>query len=221
MTIARSLNTTSLKSGDYFSDLILRVIVGKPAIYIVLGFVLSISANISCTHTVSTPKPKGYFRIDFPETSYIPFSLPELPCSFHVAPSVTIELPPVETSGSWINLSYPALNAKIYCSYQQISPADLAILDKECRELVSRNAAMADSILEHLYENQHLNVYGTLFRIKGETVSPVQFMLTDSSNHFFRGALYFEFKPNVDSLAPVTQYMTENIMELIQSFHWK
>jgi len=188
---------------------------------IIIGITLLISGSISCADAVSTPKPRGYFRIDLPEALYMDFSLTDLPCSFNVTQLVTVELPPVEISGNWINLTYTTLNAKIYCSYQIITPAALSGLEAESRELVARNAEKADAITEQKYENQDTHVFGLLFRIEGETVSPVQFLLTDSSTHFFRGALYYDCKPNVDSLAPVTQYLTENVVELIQSFQWK
>ena len=163
----------------------------------------------------------GHYRIELPQAIFMDFSLNELPYSFRVSQLVTVEAPSMETSGNWINLTYPALNAKIYCSYLQITPADLSLLEEECRELVSKNARNADAITEQLYENPDIRVYGTLFRIEGETVSPIQFMLTDSTTRFFRGALYYECKPNVDSLFPVTQYLNENVVELIQSFQWK
>ena len=193
----------------------------KTGLTVIIGIVMLISGFVSCMDSVSTPKPRGFYRIDLPEAQYVDFSLTELPCSFNVSQLVTVELPSVGTSGNWLNLSYTSLNARIYCSYQKIMPTALSALETESRELVARNAGKADAITEQTYENQEIQVYGTLFLIEGETVAPVQFMLTDSSNHFFRGALYYDCKPNVDSLAPVTQYLTENMIELIQSFHWK
>ena len=193
----------------------------KMGMSIIIGVMLLISGAISCVGTVSTPKPRGFYRIDLPEASYRDFSLVELPYSFNVSQLVTVELPPVETSGTWVNLAYPSLNVRIYCSYQKMTPTTLSVLEEESRELVSRNATKADVITEQTYENQDIHVYGTLFRIDGETASPVQFLLTDSATHFFRGALYYECRPNVDSLAPVTKYLAEDVIELIQSFQWK
>ena len=193
----------------------------KAGLSIVIGIVLLISGAYSCGDSGTMPKPKGYYRIEIPQTQYMDLSLDELPCSFNVSQLVTVELPSENTSGNWINLTYPSLNVKIYCSFHQITPADLSILENECRELVSKNAKNADAITEQLYENPEMRVYGMLFSIEGETVSPVQFMLTDSSTRFFRGALFYECKPNVDSLAPVTHYLNENVIELIQSFQWQ
>ena len=195
--------------------------VNKTELNIVIGLVLLVSCVLSCTDPGSTPKPKGYYRIDLPQAQYMDLALDDLPCLFKVSQLVTVELLPVDTSFNWINLTYPTLNATIYCSYYQITPADLSVLENECRELVARNVRNADAITEQLYENPEMRVYGMLFRIEGETVSPIRFMLTDSTTQFFQGALYYECKPNVDSLAPVTRYLNENVVELIQSFYWK
>ena len=185
------------------------------------GIILLLSGVLSCTNAGSMPKPKGFYRIEIPEAQYRDFSLPDLPYSFNVSQLVTVELPLEGTAVDRLNLAYTTLNARIYCSYQNITLATLSMLEEECRELVSRNAGKAEAIAEQAYENQDIQVYGTLFRIEGETVSPFRFILTDSANHFFHGALYYECKPNVDSLAPVTKYLNDNVIELIQSFHWK
>ena len=198
-----------------------QTLISKTGFNIIICTILLIFGFISCTGSVSTPKPMGHYRIELPQAQYTNFAINELPYSFNVSQLVTVEVPSIETSDHWINLTYPELSAQIYCSYHQIITADLSLLEEECRELVSRNARNADAITEQFFENQEIRVYGILFLLEGETVSPVQFMLTDSTSRFFRGALFYECKPNVDSLAPVTQYLNENVIELIQSFHWQ
>jgi gliding motility-associated lipoprotein GldD len=185
----------------------------------ILFELLLISLCVSCVEY--TPKPRGFFRIDMPKANYTELSLRELPYSFHVSQYVTVELPPEHQSDDWMNISYPALNAKIYCSYRKINPQTLLAAGQECRELVSRSVQKATNITEQAYENPDIHVYGTLFQVEGETSAPLQFMLTDSDRHFFRGALYYQCRPNPDSLAPVTRYLHDDIRELIESFKWK
>lgn len=175
----------------------------------------------SCGENVSTPKPRGLYRIEIPEAPLIDFTSEELPYAFAVSQLVTVELPPLEVPGSWINLAYESLNAKVYCSYQKINKDEFPILDQECRDLVFRSIQQANAVREQVYENSRTDVYGVMFLIEGETPSPVQFMLTDSSNHFFRGALYYQCALNADSLAPVTAYLYRDIAELIQTFRWR
>lgn len=132
-----------------------------------------------------------------------------------------VEIPHVEKKEFWINIDYHKFNAKIYCSYQTVAPQSLSERAEECRKLISRTVKQAFAINEKGYENDKSKVYGTLFEIEGETASPIQFMLTDSVSHFFRGALYFQCEPNIDSLAPYIDYLRNDVIELIQSFEWK
>ena len=72
-----------------------------------------------------------------------------------------------------------------------------------------------------MFLNEELDVYGIAYQIKGsEAASPYQFYLTDSTSHFLRGALYFNFSPNNDSLKPVIEYVEQDIQRLIESFEW-
>lgn len=118
-------------------------------------------------------------------------------------------------------MAYPSLNAKIYCSYQPVTRRMLPELEQDCRELIERTASRADKIDMKMYEDASKEVYATVFFIDGQSPAPVQFLITDSVSRFFRGALYYDCKPNADSLAPVTQYLRQDIVELIQSFEWK
>jgi gliding motility-associated lipoprotein GldD len=64
------------------------------------------------------------------------------------------------------------------------------------------------------------NVGGILYEIGGDAASPIQFFVTDSTNHFLRGALYFNSAPNADSLAPAIKYAKEDIMKMITTLKW-
>lgn len=174
---------------------------------------------ISCTEY--TPKPRGYFRIEPPEARYQALPLDSLPYTFNVSQLVTVELPPVGSPEGWINLSYPSLGVKVYCSYLPVTRSTLQTAAVESRSLVSRQAKQANAVKEQGYSNPEEQVYGSLFLLDGESASPVQFMLTDSVSNFFRGALYYDCVPNADSLAPLTDYLRQDIIELIQSFSWK
>ena len=169
----------------------------------------------------STPKPKGFLRIEPPEVQYVLFNENELPYTFSVSQYATIELPPADSATYWINIDYPEFDAKIYCSYINITAGTLDEHVEECFKLAERAARNVAVITKKSYENKDNNVYGTLFLLEGESPSPVQFMLTDSAMHFFRGALYYKYKTNADSIAPVTEYIKNDIVELIQTFYWK
>ena len=60
-----------------------------------------------------------------------------------------------------------------------------------------------------------------LFNIEGNTASSLQFYLTDSTNHFLRGALYFNVVPNIDSLRVVVEFIKKDVLHMINTTHWK
>ena len=174
---------------------------------------------LSCTEY--TPKPRGYMRIEPEPAEYAPLRVASLPYTFQVSRLAAVELPPKGDAGGWIHLDYPVFDAKIYGSYLSVTPATLPVAEEESRSLVARQARQATRITEKAYQDPEHRVYGSLFLIEGETVSPIQFLLTDSVSRFFRGALYYNCRPNPDSLAPVTRYLEEDILQMIQTFSWK
>ena len=120
----------------------------------------------------------------------------------------------------WIDINYPELNASVYCSYKPVN-GNLIDLLEDTRRIVYKHSVKADGIGEKVFEKPEKNVHGILYDLKGNTASSVQFILTDSSRNFFRGALYFNNVPNKDSIAPMANYIREDIIRLMESFEWK
>jgi gliding motility-associated lipoprotein GldD len=108
----------------------------------------------------------------------------------------------------------------IYLTYKPVEN-DLNTHLEDSREFVYKHTVMADAIEEIRFENDSLNVYGILYELSGNTASAVQFFLTDSTSHFLRGSLYFNVPPNKDSLAPVIDFIRDDIVYLMESFQWK
>lgn len=183
------------------------------------GLIGLLAATASCTHY--TPKPHGYFRIEPKKAVYKPFVSEGLPFTFNKSQEAVVRQSMQTDSSNWINIEYPELNATLYCSHLSITPEALAHLDNDNRRLIHQLLSPNIQLKEKSYSHPEEKVYGTLFLLEGETASPVHFTLTDSLSHFFRGALYFDCKPNADSLAPATDYLQHDIVELIQSFRWK
>ena len=64
-------------------------------------------------------------------------------------------------------------------------------------------------------------MYGALSEVTGNAASPLQFHLTDSTNHFITGALYFKVQPNYDSILPAVKYVEKDIKHLMETLEWK
>lgn len=174
-----------------------------------------------------TPKPRGYFRIDFPEKEYYTFSN-EFPYQFDIAEYAKIQRDTRNPNKPyWINVVVPANDAELHLSYYQLDGQNvtyknlLAAFIEESRELAYKHSVKASSIDERVFINPDREVYGTVYDIAGNAASPMQFFLTDSTNHFLRGALYIRATPNIDSLKPVIEFLETDVVRLIETTKWK
>jgi len=166
-----------------------------------------------------TPKPRGYFRIDLPAKDYVmldsllPYSF-EYPVYSRVEPDIGPNSEPY-----WINLYFPEFRARVHITYRQVDGNLYSLLEDNMR-FTFNHSVKADAINEQVFENPADNVYGMLFEVHGNAASPVQFFVTDSIRHFLRGSLYFKVMPNQDSLAPVVEFITEDIVRIIETTRW-
>ena len=167
-----------------------------------------------------TPKPYGYYRIDFPEKSWLPVN-ENLPYQFDMAATAVLEPDSdKEAEPGWINICYPQYNAKIHLSYKKIA-ADTSLRHfiEDCHHMAYTHTIKAESIHEKYYRNNRIS--GLIYFIEGNTASSTQFYVTDSVRHFLRGALYFKQHPDKDSLAPVVHYLREDIVNLMETIRFK
>jgi gliding motility-associated lipoprotein GldD len=167
-----------------------------------------------------SPKPSGYFRIDIPRADYrMEDGFKNF--TFALSDQATIVEMPQNEIGNFFNIVYNRFQAEIYCSYIPIKKEKLAQHSEESRKFVYLHAIKAEAIQEQFFENPLQKVYGTVYHLKGNVASPTQFVITDSVSAFFRGALYFDNRPNYDSIAPVLEYFNNDIQTIIESFRWK
>lgn len=182
--------------------------------------VLLISLGFSACQDDFQPKPRGYFRIELPAKKYQRFHAINYPYSFDVSSYAQIIPPRIDPEKYWINIKYPKYNAQLHISYKPIQN-NLDTLLNDVHKMMNKHIPKANAINEQMFLNDELRVYGIAYQIKGsEAASPYQFYLTDSTTHFLRGALYFNFSPNNDSLKPVITYIEQDIQRLIESFEW-
>lgn len=173
----------------------------------------------SCADT-PTPKPKGYFRIALPEKKFIQYEGNPCPYAFKL-PAYAQVLPYQDSIAEpcWKYLRFPQFNCEVFLSYKKIN-GDLTKLLEESRTLVYKHTLKAESIEETSYQVSGKK-FGVLYDIGGNAASPMQFFVTDSANHFLRGALYFNNPPQPDSLAPVIQFLRPDIIQLMESVEWR
>ncbi|HAG15779.1 MAG TPA: gliding motility lipoprotein GldD [Bacteroidales bacterium] len=180
-----------------------------------LGFVFLLSCQ-----DYYQPKARGYVRIFLPQKEY-KRTQDTLPYIFDIpvySNFKTDQHPFAEKY--WTNLEFPMFKAKLHLSYKPVEN-NLNSLLEDAYKLANKHIPKANAIQEQLYVNKEKSVYGLTFLIKGtEAASPYQFFVTDSTHHFLRGALYFNVRPNNDSLAPIIDFLEKDIQRLIESLEW-
>lgn len=185
---------------------------------VVLLFLSTLFVVYSCNNNKGNPKPREYFRISFPEKSYNQY-IADAPYTFKYPNYAIVTLDKdANTEPFWININFPNQKAKIHCSYKNVDDNLDELLD-DSRTLVYKHVVKAEAIDEIIIEKE--NVYGILYKIKGNAATPAQFYVTDSVNHFLRASLYFNVHPNKDSLAPVIDFILTDIDTLINSIEWR
>ncbi len=178
-------------------------------------FVLSLLIVLVACKEDTLPKPKAFLRLAYDDASYqIPST--DCPYTFEFSTKATAKT----ASKCWINLHYPQLKASINMTYRPIN-GNLKELLLEAEKLTYKHAIKADGISAQPFENQEKRTFGSLLEVSGNAASPLQFHLTDSSQHFITGALYFEVQPNYDSILPAIKYVEQDIKHLMETFEWK
>lgn len=163
------------------------------------------------------PKPDGYLRLDFPERTYTKY---ETACLY------AFEIPDyfnVIDKDSFCNMKdilMPRFNAQLNLTYIPVD-TNLLLLIEKSRQLVYEHSQFADGIDESVIADASKGTYGIRYQITGDAASPYQFYLTDSTDHFLRGALYFNVKPNYDSVKASLDYIQEDLDHMLETVIWK
>ncbi|MGY4383213.1 gliding motility-associated lipoprotein GldD [Pedobacter sp. UYP24] len=178
-------------------------------------------ALLSCSGDSYAPKPRGYFKIDFPKKSYRKF---DSSCAYSFNYPVYADMIP-ETSGKgqacWYNLDFKQFNGRLHLTYYDVlNKTEYEGLVEDARTFAFKHTVKADAIDQKLINYPNRKVYGIYYAIEGNTASSVQFFLTDSIKHYFRGALYFNERPQYDSIQPVITFIKKDIDKMIETFKW-
>jgi gliding motility-associated lipoprotein GldD len=120
---------------------------------------------------------------------------------------------------NWLKIQYPKLKASVHITYRPINN-NLRELLIEAEKLVLEHTVKADNISWRDYENTDKKVYGKMCEISGNAASQIQFHVTDSTNHFLKGSLFFYTKPNYDSILPAVEYIKKDMIQMLETLEW-
>lgn len=161
-------------------------------------------------------KPAAQMRLDYPPPTYIEVNT-DCPYSFEKNNIAGID----KKQNCWMNLEYTQLKATIYLTYRKIKENNLDSLLYDAQKLTYDHTIKAETILEQPRVDSVSKVYGMFYMINGNAATQSQFYVTDSLNHFVTGSLYFNSKPNFDSLYPAVVYLRNDIRRIMETISWE
>lgn len=180
------------------------------SIYILLVLTLLFTG---CQEEV-IPKPKAMLRLEYPTSQY---GLMETE-HFKFLKNQLSDLK--DQNGTSITLDYPTMKGSLFITYKEVGN-NLDKLLTDAQRLSIEHSSKADGILPHPFVNEKDTVYGMFFEVIGDAASQAQFYVTDSTEHFVTGSLYFYTKPNYDSIYPAANYLQNDIKKFMESIRWK
>ncbi|MGJ8665593.1 MAG: gliding motility lipoprotein GldD [Patiriisocius sp.] len=170
---------------------------------------------VSCGDDVIV-KPNAKLRLEYPTQSY---HKTNTDCEYDFLINNNAQLIPGRNCAA--KVEYPKMNAGVYLTFQKIKNQNLDSLLYDAQKLAYNHDIKAQSIPEQVFENPDNKTYGIFYSINGNAASQSHFYLTDSINNFITGSLYFEAKPNFDSIYPAVVYLREDIRVMMETMEWK
>lgn len=208
-----------------------------------VGFFLIVALFFGCNDGF-TVKKDGYFKIDFPEKEYTTFNEPAFPYTFDYPVYAQIQkgsaFPGEEVESPYsIDISFPQFKGKIFISYKDLSGTSvykvktpsggyrdsIAVnsfekMVDDAYKLAFKNDIKAQSITDSVMHTPN-GLTGIYFQLSGNVATANQFLISDTTTHFLRGALYFDATPNEDSLRPVNAFLKDDMKHIINTLKWK
>lgn len=193
-------------------------------------FTATIFTLLTCLFACSSqnnnalPKPRAYPKVEYPNKGYVSFDQSYCPFTSEIPKYAEIEKDEKFFDESpihpcWFDIYFPDFDCRVHCSYYDINKENsLEKLHTDAFRMVLEHHQKATGINEEKYQRGDVN--GFIFHLEGPTASPYQFYLTDSISSYLRGALYFNTQIKPDSLAPIYDFVTQDIRHFIDQFEW-
>lgn len=171
---------------------------------------------LGACNTAYKPKPRGFNYISFPEKHYQNIEVKGV----YLFKKNTLANHFLDPELPWVTIKYKKLKAEILITHKEIiTESDLYTFIEESYKLIGRHQIKAESILEKKVVTSKKK-RATIFEIKGAVASPYQFITTDSVKNFLRVALYLDIPIENDSIAPVINYLKDDVNQILNTLTW-
>jgi gliding motility-associated lipoprotein GldD len=183
--------------------------------------ILLLTLSACSSDKIPVPKPPTYLRLELPDHQYSTYN-GNCGYSFQSAKIFTVK-DVVDSSGTMTchkDIHLGTLNGVIHFSFINMTEP-LSTYVNYANDKVDEHKLKATAIEDFRLINGKKRVFGTFFELKGDVASPYQFYLTDSTSRFVSGVVYFNSRPNYDSLKPSLDYLKLDLMKMVETFEWK
>jgi len=185
--------------------------------FIVFTFVIAF-AFVACKSEPPPPRPRAYPRIEFPDRSTVQYDTSDCPFTFRYPGYAAIS---EKKEACWFDLYMSGFEARLHCSYVPVTKEkEFTDLVRDAFLIAGKINERANYMTESRVQNAH-GVGGLILDWTGPAASPIHFYLSDTTTHFFKAALYFDSKVQPDSLAPIVEFIKQDIDSLIATFEWR
>jgi gliding motility-associated lipoprotein GldD len=173
---------------------------------------------VACGDDDALPKPKAYLALEYPKAQYYQT---DFNCNYQFKINSQSKLKNDRyKTDCWFDVLYPRMKGSIYLSYYPVEN-NLKELITDAQKLPLSHEIKADAILSTTYINNSHKTYGLFYEVEGNAASQAQFYLTDSVSHFVTGSIYFEARPNYDSILPAAEYLKKDMRKIMESLEWE
>ena len=162
------------------------------------------------------PRRRAFMRIEPYAADYSAYD--SLPLQLQVNSSAKVlEADDASTpEGShWINISYPRFGSTVYCTYVDVTPASLDRHLRNRYERIEKN--VRGTMRNVLFADSITGISSDVFFAAEGNVVPLQFISTDSATFVFSGAVFIPTAANADSVAPIVDNISDDVMYMLQN----
>ena len=171
-------------------------------------------------------RPRQFPKVEFPTQSYTTFESDRCPFKVNIPQYSQVEqkeylFDNIPAGQCWFDIIIPEFEATIHCSYFELNKKnEYAHLVNDAFTMAGKHNIKATFREEFNIENQ-FGSRGLIFKINGPVATPYQFYISDSTNHFLRGSLYFDNDINSDSISPIVNFLRKDIDMILSSLQWE
>jgi len=164
------------------------------------------------------PLPRGYFRIALPDPAYTE-DIAASGLRFQRPVYAHVGAGEQRDAATFFTLDFPTLDAQVFVAHFALKgdlDAHIAAVHGE----VATHEIKASGIGRRRFAFPERRVYGVFFDLEGPVATPVHLFATDSTEHFLHATLYFNHRPNPDSIAPSLDRVQADLEHWVETLHW-